>query len=103
MSQQMPKRKETPDAPEGPAAPKRKVRSCDACRRLKTRCEIQLGDGACHRCEVLKIECSLGSSVQSLPAKPSELAPQNGDQDCHGCKERCGFCITRPKMILIVY
>ncbi|RDW71693.1 hypothetical protein BP5796_07727 [Coleophoma crateriformis] len=79
--------------PEGDAAPaKRKVRSCDTCRRLKTRCESGLGlDGgaACHRCGILKLECSLDTF------EPARAKGHHGDseeaqegQECLNCNER---------------
>lgn len=60
-----------------------KAKSCEACRRLKTRCEINDDAGRCHRCEVLEyvswemvnvatrfltalsIKCSLGGTVRN--------------------------------------
>ncbi|KAH3899552.1 related to Uracil catabolism protein 2 [Saccharomycodes ludwigii] len=38
---------------------KRKTSSCSSCRAIKTRCDFQPLVGKCHRCNVLKMECSL--------------------------------------------
>jgi len=38
---------------------KRKTFSCTSCRKLKTRCDFELQVGKCHRCNVLKLDCSL--------------------------------------------
>lgn len=38
---------------------KRKVYSCQECRKMKTRCDFQPLLGKCHRCVVLSIPCSL--------------------------------------------
>lgn len=45
----------------GSGAPKRKRKtfSCASCRKLKTRCDFEPQVGKCHRCNVLKLECSL--------------------------------------------
>lgn len=36
---------------------RRRILSCDACRRLKTRCEIEYGSDTCSRCRNLRITC----------------------------------------------
>ncbi|KAM3161389.1 Uracil catabolism protein 2 [Lachancea thermotolerans] len=38
---------------------KRKTYSCEVCRKFKTRCDFEPLVGRCHRCSVLKIQCSL--------------------------------------------
>ncbi|CAB4255225.1 similar to Saccharomyces cerevisiae YDR520C URC2 Putative Zn(II)2Cys6 motif containing transcription factor [Maudiozyma barnettii] len=38
---------------------KRKLYSCETCRKFKTRCDFEPIVGKCHRCNVLKISCSL--------------------------------------------
>ncbi|CCD25768.1 Urc2p NDAI_0F04500 [Naumovozyma dairenensis CBS 421] len=38
---------------------KRKISSCDVCRKFKTRCDFEPSLGKCHRCKVLDLECSL--------------------------------------------
>lgn len=38
---------------------KRKTYSCDVCRKFKTRCDFEPLVGKCHRCNVLKLHCSL--------------------------------------------
>lgn len=40
---------------------RRKISSCDSCRKMKTRCEYDVENGICHRCLVLRIKCSLDS------------------------------------------
>lgn len=42
---------------------KRKVFTCDRCRKVKTRCDFEPLSGKCHRCAVLNIECSLSRSM----------------------------------------
>ncbi|KAL6923769.1 hypothetical protein FSHL1_001018 [Fusarium sambucinum] len=48
-------------APQGDTEPtkkrRRRILSCDACRRLKTRCEIEYGSDTCSRCRNLRITC----------------------------------------------
>lgn len=39
---------------------KRKVYSCEDCRKMKTRCDFQPLIAKCHRCVILDIPCSLG-------------------------------------------
>lgn len=39
---------------------KRKVYSCQECRKMKTRCDFQPLIAKCHRCVILDIPCSLG-------------------------------------------
>ncbi|KAI2730745.1 hypothetical protein CBS147332_2597 [Penicillium roqueforti] len=43
-----------------------KARSCEACRRLKTRCETGNSD-RCHRCDVLRVRCSFQAISRSHP------------------------------------
>nr|Q6YFE6.2 RecName: Full=Uracil catabolism protein 2 [Lachancea kluyveri]AAO06875.2 pyrimidine regulating protein [Lachancea kluyveri] len=38
---------------------KRKTYSCGVCRKFKTRCDFEPLVGKCHRCNVLRLECSL--------------------------------------------
>lgn len=38
---------------------KRKTYSCEVCRKFKTRCDFEPLVGRCHRCSVLKLQCSL--------------------------------------------
>ncbi len=73
--------------PEGAAsrtsqAPRKrsKVQSCDSCRKHKTRCEIldsKRNPVRCHRCHVLKLDCSYEISKKS-PSIP-ESSPSSSD------------------------
>lgn len=58
---EMRKRNSTEIEKEQPKKPrkKRKVYSCQECRKMKTRCDFQPLLGKCHRCVVLSIPCSL--------------------------------------------
>lgn len=42
-----------------PLKRRRKTSSCVSCRKLKTRCDFEPPTGKCHRCNVLKMPCSL--------------------------------------------
>ncbi|WXC63697.1 hypothetical protein SNK03_009511 [Fusarium graminearum] len=46
---------------------RRRILSCDACRRLKTRCEIEYGSDTCSRCRNLRITCLKSDDLE----KPS--------------------------------
>ncbi|OBS19236.1 hypothetical protein FPOA_10960 [Fusarium poae] len=63
-------------APQGDNEPtkkrRRRILSCDACRRLKTRCEIEYGSDTCSRCRNLRITC-LKSDDLEKPNGPSEM------------------------------
>lgn len=54
---------ETDDRPTNPKPKKirkkRKVFSCESCRKYKTRCDFEPLTMKCHRCNVLKIDCTL--------------------------------------------
>ena len=60
---------------------KRKLYSCETCRRFKTRCDFEPIVGKCHRCNVLKIDCSLTrereedilSAIESRPIDDDDL------------------------------
>lgn len=59
-----------------PPKRKRKTFSCTSCRKLKTRCDFELQVGKCHRCNVLKLDCSLTQE------RRGEIESVNvGDQD----------------------
>ncbi|KAH3660091.1 hypothetical protein OGAPHI_007296 [Ogataea philodendri] len=40
---------------------KRRIFSCDSCRKLKTKCDYSPGEGSCKRCHRLRLDCSLAS------------------------------------------
>ena len=60
---------------------KRKLYSCETCRKFKTRCDFEPIAGKCHRCNVLKIDCSLTrereedilSAIESRPIDDDDL------------------------------
>lgn len=43
-------------------AKKRRLLSCETCRRMKTRCDFDKSKGKCYRCVVLRLDCSLRST-----------------------------------------
>ncbi|KAH0030338.1 hypothetical protein KCU72_g11197, partial [Aureobasidium melanogenum] len=62
-----------------PAKRQRIGKACKSCRTSKARCEVQLNADACHRCQVLDLECELpkrSSNRISVPA-PSDSANDN--------------------------
>ncbi|WZH41404.1 Zn2-C6 fungal-type domain-containing protein [Fusarium acuminatum] len=82
---------DTPEAIEPtPAAPsenepskkrRRRILSCDPCRRLKCRCEIEYGSDTCSRCRNLRLHkkvMNLESSMQDMRAQMAKLQPQRG-------------------------
>lgn len=46
---------------------KRKVFTCERCRKVKTRCDFEPLSGKCHRCAVLNLDCSLSASMGADP------------------------------------
>lgn len=42
---------------------RRRILSCDACRRLKCRCELDFGSDTCSRCRNLRIPCLRSDSL----------------------------------------
>ncbi|KAJ7664095.1 hypothetical protein B0H17DRAFT_303729 [Mycena rosella] len=65
-----------------PARPvKKPAHACASCRKCKTRCEI-LGASAspvrCHRCKVLKVECSYETTQVPVALDPSETPMSAG-------------------------
>ncbi|KAF2635656.1 hypothetical protein P280DRAFT_553703 [Massarina eburnea CBS 473.64] len=66
MSQSPPAKRRKSERDANEPVPKRKVTSCETCRRLKTRCEIRQGAIICHRCGILKLECSLAGAETTL-------------------------------------
>ncbi|KAK5633296.1 hypothetical protein RRF57_009011 [Xylaria bambusicola] len=55
---------------------RRRAFSCLSCQRLKCRCEYDPGAQGCHRCQTLRIICSLQgqSDAPQNPAKPSDVS-----------------------------
>ncbi|KAJ2991801.1 hypothetical protein NUW58_g2387 [Xylaria curta] len=51
---------------------RRRAFSCLSCQRLKCRCEYEPGAQGCHRCQTLRIECSLRghNDVSQQPGSP---------------------------------
>ncbi|SJK99698.1 uncharacterized protein ARMOST_03009 [Armillaria ostoyae] len=63
-----------------PPRKRSKVQSCDSCRKHKTRCEIldsKRSPVRCHRCDVLKLDCSYEISKKSAPTP--ESSPSSSD------------------------
>ncbi|KAG9648703.1 hypothetical protein KCU64_g9707, partial [Aureobasidium melanogenum] len=62
-----------------PAKRQRIGKACKSCRTSKARCEVQPNADACHRCQVLDLDCELpkrSSNRISVPA-PFDLANDN--------------------------
>ncbi|KAI0401103.1 hypothetical protein F4802DRAFT_442762 [Xylaria palmicola] len=60
---------------------RRRAFSCLSCQRLKCRCEYDPGAQGCHRCQTLRIACSLrGQSDESRHANTPET-PRSGVED----------------------
>ncbi|KAI1654927.1 hypothetical protein F4813DRAFT_368893 [Daldinia decipiens] len=73
------KRRGADDNPTGePQKRRRRAFSCLSCQRLKCRCEYDPGAQGCHRCQTLRIECSLrGENVVSSSSSNTESATSN--------------------------
>ncbi|KAI2777809.1 hypothetical protein F4815DRAFT_279601 [Daldinia loculata] len=73
------KRRSAEDKPtEEPQKRRRRAFSCLSCQKLKCRCEYDPGAQGCHRCQTLRIECSLrGENVVSLSSSKPEPATSN--------------------------
>ncbi|KAI0017980.1 hypothetical protein F4780DRAFT_753370 [Xylariomycetidae sp. FL0641] len=48
---------------------RRRAFSCLSCQKLKCRCEYDLGAPGCHRCQTLRIDCSLRGESVTSPAR----------------------------------
>ncbi|KAI0509719.1 hypothetical protein F5B22DRAFT_615734 [Xylaria bambusicola] len=55
---------------------RRRAFSCLSCQRLKCRCEYDLGAQGCHRCQTLRITCSLRGETDAPqnPSKPNDVS-----------------------------
>ncbi len=66
-----------------PQKRKRKTFSCTSCRKLKTRCDFEPQFGKCHRCNVLKLDCSLTyerrDEIESAVLEQEENNNNNND------------------------
>ncbi|KAI0116769.1 hypothetical protein F4814DRAFT_413900 [Daldinia grandis] len=61
-----------------PQKRRRRAFSCLSCQKLKCRCEYDPGAQGCHRCQTLRIECSLrGENVVSSSSSNPEPATSN--------------------------
>lgn len=58
---------------------KRKTFSCRSCRKLKTRCDFEPIVGKCHRCNVLKMDCSL--THERADEISSSIAEANAEEE----------------------
>ena len=61
---------------------KRKVFSCESCRKYKTRCDFEPLTMKCHRCNVLKIDCTLTQE------RENDLVMAISDLPTHGSGSR---------------
>ncbi|KAI0844224.1 hypothetical protein F5Y00DRAFT_249176 [Daldinia vernicosa] len=73
------KRRGAENKPTGePQKRRRRAFSCLSCQKLKCRCEYDPGAQGCHRCQTLRIECSLrGENVVSSSNSNPEPAASN--------------------------
>lgn len=55
---------------------KRKIYSCESCRKFKTRCDFEPSEGKCYRCRMLNLECSLTNDPE-LTTKFPQVAINN--------------------------
>ncbi|KAI1408688.1 hypothetical protein F5Y13DRAFT_107095 [Hypoxylon sp. FL1857] len=71
------KRRIVEDVPtsELPQKRRRRAFSCLSCQKLKCRCEYDTGAQGCHRCQTLRIECSLRGEYAVSPSNP---VPEQG-------------------------
>ncbi|SMN21396.1 similar to Saccharomyces cerevisiae YDR520C URC2 Putative Zn(II)2Cys6 motif containing transcription factor [Maudiozyma saulgeensis] len=60
---------------------KRKLYSCETCRKFKTRCDFEPVVGKCHRCNVLKIDCSLTKEREEEILSAIEAHPFETDEN----------------------
>ncbi|KAI1810117.1 hypothetical protein GGS20DRAFT_580135 [Poronia punctata] len=51
---------------------RRRAFSCLSCQRLKCRCEYDVGANGCHRCQTLRISCSLRGQRNDFVTPPGE-------------------------------
>ncbi|KAI2466299.1 hypothetical protein F4781DRAFT_424182 [Annulohypoxylon bovei var. microspora] len=78
------KRRGAEENPTGKSAQKRRRRafSCLSCQKLKCRCEYDTGAQGCHRCQTLRIECSLRGEYAVSPSNPTpEQQPSSNVED----------------------
>ncbi|KAI0105289.1 hypothetical protein GGR51DRAFT_520245 [Nemania sp. FL0031] len=77
-------RRSSPDENAGRESQKRRRRafSCLSCQRLKCRCEYDPGAQGCHRCQTLRISCSLrGQHAASQSSGSSTVTPRLGVEE----------------------
>ncbi|KAI1074763.1 hypothetical protein F5B20DRAFT_562293 [Whalleya microplaca] len=77
------KRGSVEEAPARAQAQKRRRRafSCLSCQKLKCRCEYDPGALGCHRCQTLRIECSLRGEYASSPSNPTSEQPASSVEE----------------------
>ncbi|KAI1373174.1 hypothetical protein F4677DRAFT_462543 [Hypoxylon crocopeplum] len=56
---------------EHPQKKRRRAFSCLSCQKLKCRCEYDPGAQGCHRCQTLRIDCSLRGEYAISPPNPT--------------------------------
>ncbi|KAI0836525.1 hypothetical protein F5Y06DRAFT_273686 [Hypoxylon sp. FL0890] len=68
-----PLKRRTAEIPTGELPQKRRRRafSCLSCQKLKCRCEYDPGAQGCHRCQTLRVECSLRGEYGVSPSNPA--------------------------------
>ncbi|KAI8958827.1 hypothetical protein F5Y11DRAFT_362348 [Daldinia sp. FL1419] len=76
------KRRHVGDKPTGePQKRRRRAFSCLSCQKLKCRCEYDPGAQGCHRCQTLRIECSLRGENEAFLSGPNhEQANSNTEE-----------------------
>ncbi|KAI1735647.1 hypothetical protein F4680DRAFT_299461 [Xylaria scruposa] len=63
---------------------RRRAFSCVSCQRLKCRCEYDPGAQGCHRCQTLRIACSLRGQGDASPHPSSAEAYRPGVEERYG-------------------
>ncbi|KAI1452988.1 hypothetical protein F4805DRAFT_397822 [Annulohypoxylon moriforme] len=64
-----------------PQKRRRRAFSCLSCQKLKCRCEYDTGAQGCHRCQTLRIECSLRGEYAVSPSNsPAEQLSSNVEE-----------------------
>ncbi|KAG7884003.1 hypothetical protein KL938_002588 [Ogataea parapolymorpha] len=58
-----------------PSKKKRRIFSCESCRKLKTKCDYDASQGSCKRCLRLRLECSLVENGTRLNRQEFEPTP----------------------------
>ncbi|KAI1760021.1 hypothetical protein GGR53DRAFT_526626 [Hypoxylon sp. FL1150] len=89
-SQNPSKRRSSGEKPkDSPQKRRRRAFSCLSCQKLKCRCEFGPGSQGCHRCQTLRIECSLRREQVMTPSNPSasEQTASDAEQRLQRCED----------------